>query len=120
MSNLKQAANRLNNRSDNRSVELTVNRSGIPVEIYLAHLELVANGGINELDSVLTESVTANYISQESADATVSRVEQPMLEEQQSHMPNDYEKAFYDHFGGSVNELCDGLFGSYIKGKTNA
>lgn len=119
MSNLKQAANRLNNRSENRSVELTVNRSGIPAAIYLAHLELVANGGINELDSVLTESVAANYISQESADAAVSRVEQPMLEEHQSHMPNDYEKAFYDNFGGSVNELCDGLFGSYIKGKTN-
>lgn len=119
MSNLKQAANRLNNRSDNRSVELTVNRSGIPVEIYLAHLELVANGGINELDSVLTESVEAHYISQESADAAVSRVEQPMLEEHQSDIVSDYEKSFYDHFGGSVNELCDGLFGSYIKGKTN-
>lgn len=104
MSNLKQAANRLKNRSDNRSVELTVNRSGIPVEIYLAHLEIVAAGGINDLDSVLTESVTANYISQESADAAVSRVEQPMLEEHQSH----------------INELCDGLFSGYIKGKANA
>ena len=103
MSNLKSSANRLKNRSDNRLVELTVNRSGIPVEIYLAHLELVANGGINELDSVLTESVTANYISQESADAAVSRVEQPMLEEHQSH----------------INELCGGLFSSYIKGKAN-
>ena len=119
MSNLKQAANRLNNQLENRSVELTVNRSGIPAAIYLAHLEIVANGGINELDSVLTESVAANYISQESADAAISRVEQPMLEEHQSHMPNDYEKAFHNHFGGGVNELCDGLFGSYIKGKTN-
>ena len=104
MSNLKQTANRLKNRSDNRSVELTVNRSGIPVEIYLAHLELVAAGGINELDSVLTESVVANYISQESANAAVSRVEQPMLQEHQSH----------------INELCGGLFSSYIKGKANA
>lgn len=97
MSNLKQTANRLKNRSDNRSVELTVNRSGIPVEIYLAHLEIVAAGGINDLDSVLTESVTANYISQESADAAVSRVEQPL-----------------------INELCYGLLDGYIKGKTNA
>lgn len=104
MSNIKSSANRLKNRSDNRSVELTVNRSGIPVEIYLAHLELVANGGINELDSVLTESVVANYISQESADAAISRIEQPMLEEHQSH----------------INELCGGLFNSYIKGKANA
>ena len=103
MSNLKQAANQLNNRLENRSVELTVNRSGIPAAIYLAHLELVANGGINELDSVLTESVAAHYISQESADAAVSRVEQPMLEEHSSH----------------IDELCGGLFGSYIKGKTN-
>jgi hypothetical protein len=70
MSNLKSSANRLKNRSDNRSeidgttVGLTINRAGVPVQLYVNHLQDVLQHGTAGFMSAIDESVAAGCLTE--------------------------------------------------------
>lgn len=57
---LKTASNRLKNRS----VELTVNRSGVPVQLYVNHLQDVLQHGTAGFMSAIDESVAAGCLTE--------------------------------------------------------
>jgi len=63
---LKTASNRLNNRPeiDGTTVGLTINRAGIPVQLYVNHLQDVLQHGTAGFISAIDESVAAGCITE--------------------------------------------------------